>query len=293
MNIFVDIDEVVADLLPAWVNRYNAIFGDSLNAANITGWSLEPYVKPECGKQVYQLLEDPTLYDEVEPILGSLAAINVLRERGHRIIFATASPNGSAGRKLRWLYEHEFLQPAGLPTSVHPDYIEVYDKSLLSGDVLIDDGPHNVSAFRGLSILFRQPHNEHVYHLLPANNWAEVLDILSQDPLPIGTHPTELKRPHQTRAFRETVEEMYRVHLDKNADYSPANILGTGEIGLMTRTWDKIARLMNLMGFKIEISSMTYTQPQSPKNESIDDSLLDGANYLVIWSLLRKKVWGR
>lgn len=44
-------------------------------------------------------------------------------------------------------------------------------------------------------------------------------------------HITEVRSPIQARAFREFIGRMYRVHLKKNADYSPANILGAGKIG--------------------------------------------------------------
>ena len=106
-------------------------------------------------------------------------------------------------------------------------------------------------------------------------------------------HPTEIARPEQVEAFREIIEKMYVTHLEKNFDYSPANILGTGEPGLMTRVWDKVARLMNLMGFKIEIASSRYEQPCQPKNESIDDTILDLAVYAIIWQIYRQGKWGK
>lgn len=106
-------------------------------------------------------------------------------------------------------------------------------------------------------------------------------------------HPVEVKSPMQVEGFIEIVMQMYRVHLSKNSDYSPANILGTGEVGLVTRLWDKIARLMNLMGFKIDVQMSSFTQPEAPKHESIDDTLLDAANYSVIGLLLRRGQWGR
>jgi len=61
----------------------------------------------------------------------------------------------------------------------------------------------------------------------------------------------------------------------------------------MTRVWDKVSRLMNLMGFKIEISSSVYTAPQAPKNESIEDNLLDLSVYSIIWQLYRAGTWGK
>jgi nucleoside 2-deoxyribosyltransferase len=106
-------------------------------------------------------------------------------------------------------------------------------------------------------------------------------------------HPTEVARPEQAVAFREMVGQMYRVHLDKNADYSPANIMGVGQIGLGTRLWDKTTRIMNLLGFRIEIASSAFEKPLIPKCESLQDSYLDLAVYSVIGVLLMREKWGR
>ena len=104
---------------------------------------------------------------------------------------------------------------------------------------------------------------------------------------------TELRRPQQVKGYMDVIMQGYRVHLARNADYSPANILGAGELGLATRVWDKIARLLNLIGFSIEISESTYDKPKVAKNESLEDNLLDLSVYAVIWQLFRKGVWGK
>jgi len=107
-------------------------------------------------------------------------------------------------------------------------------------------------------------------------------------------HPTEVRSPRQCAGFIDIVMQMYRVHLEKNRDYSPANIMGTGYIGLVTRLWDKVARLLNLSGFRITIAEpAVFEAPRNPANESIDDTLLDLANYGVIGQLLRRGNWGR
>jgi hypothetical protein len=106
-------------------------------------------------------------------------------------------------------------------------------------------------------------------------------------------NPTEISRPGQCERFVTTIMTMYRTHLRKNFDYSPSNILATGEIGLAVRLWDKIARLLNLMGFRVEISDTAFEKPLEPKNESIEDNLQDAAVYAIIWLLYRKGVWGK
>jgi hypothetical protein len=106
-------------------------------------------------------------------------------------------------------------------------------------------------------------------------------------------HPTEERTPLQVESFIATVMRMYRLHLLKNADYSPANILGTGEVGVVTRIWDKVSRLMSLTGFRLEVAGTQLDPPKDPKNESIEDTYMDLANYSVIALLLRKGHWGK
>ena len=65
----------------------------------------------------------------------------------------------------------------------------------------------------------------------------------------------------------------------KQRDYGSRNISEFGEIGILMRVWDKICRLKNLMG------------KENPKNESIDDSWLDMANYAIIAVLVRRGIW--
>jgi nucleoside 2-deoxyribosyltransferase len=106
-------------------------------------------------------------------------------------------------------------------------------------------------------------------------------------------YATETKYPIQCQSFMDTIMSMYRVHLRKNCDYSPANIKGTGELGVVVRLWDKVARLMNLTGFKVDVITSSYGKPQEPKNESIDDAYMDLSVYGIIGMLVRKDAWGK
>lgn len=104
-------------------------------------------------------------------------------------------------------------------------------------------------------------------------------------------HPTEKRFPEQCAEFKRITERMYQLHLDKNADYSPYNVLATGNVGVITRLWDKMARLMSLTGFDIGTGKLNPSK--EPKNESVEDSLFDMANYAIIAQILRKGKWGK
>lgn len=98
----------------------------------------------------------------------------------------------------------------------------------------------------------------------------------------------------QTEAFLQELMNIYRLYKTKNQDYGPFNILVTGEIGVLTRTWDKMARLLNLFGFRFTVDKTAKLEPpRDPKHESVDDSITDLINYGLIWKLLRRNAWGK
>lgn len=149
--IAIDVDGTIADLGTAWLNRYNKDYNDNLTNENILSWDTHLYVKPECGKKIYDYLEDSTLYDEVKSIPYAIVAINKIKE-SCRVIFVTNSTVGASGAKYNWLVKYKFLDRMD-------DYIECKDKSLILADILIDDRYENCKSFSGVSILYTQPWN--------------------------------------------------------------------------------------------------------------------------------------
>jgi hypothetical protein len=88
--------------------------------------------------------------------------------------------------------------------------------------------------------------------------------------------------------FMQDSEDIYiglqKVLASKQIDYGPGNINNApgGAInGILVRMNDKMERLKNL----------TYHTDGEPQNESIDDSLVDIANYAVIAMMVRRGSW--
>lgn len=106
-------------------------------------------------------------------------------------------------------------------------------------------------------------------------------------------HLTEQRCPVQTKEFAKLLGSIYRLHLSKNASYSPANILGLGEVGMAARLWDKTARLLNLIGYRMDVRKGSYERPLDPNHEAIEDTYQDLACYALIGILLRAGNWGR
>jgi hypothetical protein len=76
---------------------------------------------------------------------------------------------------------------------------------------------------------------------------------------------------------------LHTIMLKKHADYGPMNISGApgGPMnGLRVRMYDKLARLNNLVD-----------TGDTPNYESIEDTLLDLANYAIIGLLVQRGQW--
>lgn len=101
----------------------------------------------------------------------------------------------------------------------------------------------------------------------------------------------EEKYPEQFCEYRKILDEIYALHIRKSQDYSSMNVQGVGETGVAVRIWDKTARMMSLLGW--DITSGKLNTPNQPKNESLEDTLMDLAAYAIIMLVLRRGKWGK
>lgn len=96
------------------------------------------------------------------------------------------------------------------------------------------------------------------------------------------------------RMYPQTMEEMYKlieynlkVFAAKQLDYGPSNISMNGNdrlalLGIAIRGNDKIQRILNLL-----------SEGREPKNESLEDSFLDLANYCLMACIVNRGKWGK
>jgi hypothetical protein len=89
-----------------------------------------------------------------------------------------------------------------------------------------------------------------------------------------------MKNPDDAKVI---VNQLLQTLYDKHKDYGPLNIAGApgGAMnGLRVRMYDKLARLNNLLD-----------TGDTPKYESLEDTLLDLANYAIIGLLVQRGQW--
>ena len=168
MIIAVDVDDVIISLVPIWLYLYNNDYKDNLSKNNIIDWQIDKFVKPECGQNIYNYIEDPRIYDLCKPVENSFEAISILREQA-RIIFVTSATIGCAGRKYVWLKEHGYINKL-------EDYVEAKDKYLINYDYLIDDNYANIEYSNKNNYLFSAPWNLKYNYPRRIDGWQKFIE---------------------------------------------------------------------------------------------------------------------
>jgi 5'(3')-deoxyribonucleotidase len=152
-------DDVIVDLVPAWIKRYNEIYNDNLTNEQIAGWNMVDYVKPECGLKIFDILAEPGFIYGLNPVEGAIESVNHLVELIgiEKVFIVSAAFSQSMREKSLWIEKY-------LPV-LKDNVIFAKKKGALyaPGSFLIDDGVHNIIDFNkagGSGYIFDTPHNQ-------------------------------------------------------------------------------------------------------------------------------------
>jgi len=165
--IGVDLDTTLNNLEKVWIERYNKDWGDNLTSADMISWDPTKYVKPECGKKIYNYFYEPGFFRNLGIKEHAKEVMEFLWNHFDVYIVSSAHPNVVAD-KWAWIQEH-------LPFIPYGHFIPLTKKDLLKMDYLIDDGPHNIESFSGTGILFDMPYNHYLMNrYYRVKNWREI-----------------------------------------------------------------------------------------------------------------------
>ena len=100
--------------------------------------------------------------------------LKYLYEKGHDLVVVTAVPANSrqcAWEKIEWV-EHY------LPFIGYDNFVATRRKSVVNGDLLFDDGPHNLREFTGKTCAMDAPYNRKAHADYRVHNWSEFKDLV-------------------------------------------------------------------------------------------------------------------
>ena len=176
MTILVDMDDTIEYLIKAWVRGLNAEYGYDVAYDDVREWDISAAFPGLTRAEAYRIPMRPGFWKNVEPIPGAAEVLQRLTEAGHEVLIVTATPFDSVPEKIGgYLFEHfPFLTP--------DQVIITGRKQLIRGDVLIDDGVHNLEGGDYAKILMTAPHNAdydaEAHGMIRAENWAQIEEIL-------------------------------------------------------------------------------------------------------------------
>ena len=176
MTILVDMDDVLEQLVKAWVRRANEKFGRDVAPEDVTDWNVAAPYAGLSREEVYGVTYEPGFWRSVEPMPGAAEALRHFMAEGHEVYIVTATEIEHLEEKMKGLLFRYF------PFLSWKQVIVTGRKQLIRGDVLIDDGIHNLEGGAYKKILFTAAHNRdydaEAHGMTRVHGWDEIVGII-------------------------------------------------------------------------------------------------------------------
>lgn len=174
----IDLDSTLNCLVESWVDAYNKKYSDNFTINNITLWNWESLIKPECGKDIYNIIKEPGFFANLKVKEDAQEVTQwLITEKNCEIFVVTAYFPVVVLDKVSWLDNY-------FPHIPSKNIIFCNEKGRFNGDILIDDGAHNIKAFANsnptsVSILIDSPWNQNLEpelenKLIRLDNWKSI-----------------------------------------------------------------------------------------------------------------------
>lgn len=176
MTILVDMDDTIEQLLKALVARANERFCRNASVDDVTDWSIVCAFPGVTKQQILDFMRDADFWDTVEPVPGAAEALKHFMDEGHDVYIVTATEYEHVAEKMKGVLFRYF------PFVSWDQVIITSRKQLIRGDVLIDDGIHNLEGGEYRKILVTAPYNKNydaeANGMIRVNGWDEIVRII-------------------------------------------------------------------------------------------------------------------
>ncbi len=178
LTILVDMDDVLEHLLSAWILALNERHGLSVQLDDVTDWDVSLSFPTLTKQQVFAPLCRDDFWRTVQPIDGAADTLQKLISDGHTVYIVTSSRYENLQAKMNDALFQYF------PFLKWSDVIITMHKQLIRGDVLIDDGVHNLEGGDYFKILMDMPHNRNYNAekngMHRVKSWDEIYELITQ-----------------------------------------------------------------------------------------------------------------
>jgi len=182
ITVGIDVDDVLLDTLPSWIEHLNGMTGQNLQPADITDWDIAKFVREPFKQFTFNPLTYAIFWKHVQPINSSIETLKeMLDDERLKIYIVSATwattPN-EKWKRFQALYPFVDIK----------DIILIHDKQMLGLDYIIDDNPRNL---KENDILINKPHNKCLDNekmgIYRVNTLLDAYEIIKEDKCYIQT----------------------------------------------------------------------------------------------------------
>ncbi len=164
-KIALDVDEVIADPIPKFLDAYEHFFGKRLKKEDY--WGRKVYDLPNA-RHIRDVLYDKGFFRDLPVMANSQEIVQELAKK-YDIYFTTSTMEfrNSLEDKYDWLVDH-------FPFIPSKQFVFVGDKSIIQADYMIDDHASNLIKFSGKRLLYTASYNIKETRFTRVNDWLEI-----------------------------------------------------------------------------------------------------------------------
>ena len=172
LTVLCDADDTIEDMLPYWIDELNQKHDLSVQKADIKAWDMRKAFPTLTVDQIYEPVRQKAFWNRITPVRNSALFLKEIMEDGHDLYIVTASHYSMLDVKIAKILDM-------FPFLSWKQIIVAYDKQLVHGDVIIDDGIHNLIGNPcPHKFLFHQPHNANIdetqFGIQRVRSWDEI-----------------------------------------------------------------------------------------------------------------------
>ena len=172
MTILVDMDDTIEQLLRAWLKCANEKFDREVTYDEVRDWDVSKAYPGLTHDQIYDILLQPGFWKTVEPMPGAARVLKQFMEDGHKVYIVTATDYEIIPEKMDHLLFRYF------PFLSWDQVIITNNKQMIRGDVLIDDGVHNLEGGDYIKILMtsgtNRDYDAEANGMIRVHSWDEI-----------------------------------------------------------------------------------------------------------------------
>ena len=176
LRILCDADDTIQELTIHWLAELNNKHNCNVKKEDIKTWDMTKAFPGLSEEEVLEPLYRNDFWSTTTPIEGSKYYLKRLIDDGHEILIVTASNLQTFEAKKRKLIEM-------FPFLSSEQIICEKNKQSVKGDILIDDGVHNLLGGSYRKFLFNQPNNllfdERGHDIIRVYSWKEIYERIS------------------------------------------------------------------------------------------------------------------